>query len=167
MLFSQRKGIKSNQLPIQVNDMDDGLRNGLWSILYTQLWEPYASDIASDSVLYARVFVPLWHNYFKYPIDTIPAHYDGVIESLRERFFGAPWNEAYDFVEFTVKQCCQIKPQLTAQLNSVLQRDNSAYRFVGTELVEMTDATELRSIEEALDATQPFHGVNMHLQTAV
>ena len=51
--------------------------------------------------------------------------------------------------------------------NSVLERENSAYRFVDDYVTEITSASEIQSVEEALEAVSSMSGVKAHLSTAV
>jgi hypothetical protein len=56
----------------------------------------------------------------------------------------------FDFLEFSAKHAKECGPLLIKFVNVQLERENSAYRFVGTDIVEITDRQELTSIEEAL-----------------
>jgi hypothetical protein len=49
-------------------------------------------------------------------------------------------------------------------VNVQLERENSAYRFVGVEIVEITDQTEITSIEDALAGPR---GVRIHFERAL
>ena len=49
-------------------------------------------------------------------------------------------------------------------MNVQLERENSAYRFVGTEIVEVTDETEITSIEEALNGPK---AARIHFERAL
>jgi hypothetical protein len=53
-------------------------------------------------------------------------------------------------LEFSAKRAKECGPLLIKFVNAQLERENSACRFVGTEIVEITDQHELASIEEAL-----------------
>jgi hypothetical protein len=53
---------------------------------------------------------------------------------------------------------------LIKHANVKSERDNSGYRFVGTEMVEVTDQTEITSIEEALAGPK---AVRIHFERAV
>ena len=60
--------------------------------------------------------------------------------------------EVYDFIEFIAKQVDEDwqRPLLEIS-NSILEQESAAYRFVGTEIVEITSATEISAIEGALE----------------
>ena len=86
-LFSQRKGLKPVKSIMQVDSMDDDLRNGLWNALTIFYWNqvktvelgygPVNQDMQS-------LLTKLWDEYFKQPIDTI----DGVWYKTRLKIGG-------------------------------------------------------------------------------
>ena len=49
--------------------------------------------------------------------------------------------------------------------NVFLEKENSAYRFVGNEIVEITSDVEIKAVEDALSSGVP--AVQKHLQTAL
>ncbi len=51
--------------------------------------------------------------------------------------------------------------------NDVLERDNSAYRIINDQIVEITSEQEIQSIEEAMQATDKYNSVQQHLQAAL
>lgn len=70
-LFSQRKGIKQVKNIIQVDKMDDDLRNGLWNALTVFYWNQVKGRHISRCENMDTLLKRLWHIYFKRPIDTI------------------------------------------------------------------------------------------------
>jgi len=52
----------------------------------------------------------------------------------------------YDFREFSAKNAETCGPLLMKHANIQLERENAAYRFVGSEIVEITDKAEIASI---------------------
>jgi len=67
--FSQRKGLKPVKNVMQIHDMDQDLRIGLWNALTTSYWETASGGYLSGTM--ERLFRTLWHEYFKEPIDTL------------------------------------------------------------------------------------------------
>ena len=75
-LFSQRHGHKPLRQQVQIESVDEPLRNGLWtacSVIYWDSWEPeeygYQKPEAKKVELLATL---IWLYYFKKPIDTLP-----------------------------------------------------------------------------------------------
>ena len=96
MRFSERKGLRPIKNVIQTEDMDQGLRIGLWNALTLFYWE----DVNQRWGQLSQLWRSIWMNYFKHPVDAIPADWVKIHSILRKYFFGCRWYEAYDFLEF-------------------------------------------------------------------
>ena len=176
MNFSQRIGLKPIRKPIQIDGIDEELRNTLWSLLTAFYWDKYeAPPLATATYIkksnLGELFISLWLLYFKKPIDTIPLHYsgyDGGLYILREYYFEAEWNEVYDFVEFiSIHSPENSRNVFIAQCNDFLERENSGYRFVDGKIIEITSAEEINEIETAIKNSTPYYGVKQHLKEAI
>jgi hypothetical protein len=156
--------------------MDEDLRSSLWSVVYVCFWEKAKNEygerieplsLVRDSSV-GNLAVGLWFHYFKRPVDAIPEYWEEFLKSLREYFFRAEWFEAYDFVEFIATQGSDAdKKQFAHLCNICLERENSAYRFVGGQLTEITSEAEIAEVEVAIDAGSRFPGVKQHLESAL
>jgi AbiJ N-terminal domain 4 len=164
-LFSQRKGIHPMQKAVQKDSIDNELRNSLWSALYGFIYRNYTySNYDPVSANIRTLFNQYWLSYFKLPSDSQP-EYPAALERVRDYFFSCTWNEVYDFLEFTVKHAEWIAEDLRKVCNLFLERENSAYRFVGNEIAEITSDVEIKAVEDALSSGIP--AVEKHLQTAL
>lgn len=176
MNFSQRIGIKPGRKPIQINSIDEDLRNTLWSLLTVFYWDIYevpsytSHDPIKGSNL-EQLFVSLWLFYFKKPIDEIPTYYGGRndgLDILRKYYFEADWYEVYDFVEFvSIHGPKERKNGFITDCNAFLERENSGYRFVDGKIIEIASAEEINEIEAAIENSTPYYGVKQHLKEAV
>ena len=172
MKFSERMRFTPVERVFQRESMNDDLRNSLWSLLTLFVWESFASrsgQIAHSNL--RDLFVALWLDYFKQPVDTIPTYFhkfEGGLEVLRQYYFSASWHEVYDFVEF-VKDHAFLSdaPRFESRCNEMLERENAAYRFVGGKLVEMTSAPEIQAVEDAINEAASFSGVQQHLSRSL
>ena len=151
--------------------MDSDLRNGLWNA-YCLAWpKPYS--YLKTSNYYTSFYQALWHDFFKWPVDEIPFQVPQADDVVNKWFFAANWELVYDFIEFLIglwerspyHMSKRAFPDLVAE---VLERELSAYRLAGTQLVEITDDNELATIEEALatGVGDPFTPVRDHLSAA-
>ncbi|MCK9209876.1 MAG: hypothetical protein M0P61_03455 [Ignavibacteriaceae bacterium] len=177
MLFSERKGLKTSKL-IQLDYVDDDLRFALWDSVYTQIflkveyYQDYNSMFAriprlSNSNL-GKLFEEYWHSLLKRPIDNLPDRMDSAVKIIREYFFECTWNNVYDFIEFTACNCPDsFLSNFLKYCNKVLERENSAYRFVNYHITEVTSQVEIDSIEEALKKSSHYYGVQTHLNSAL
>ena len=171
MLFSKRKGFNSVKDTIQKDGMDDSLRHGLWNALHICIWEAneysdYNKTFRSSNLY--NLFLNYWHNLFKQPLDNIPNNAGRVISQLREVYYGREWYEVYDFIEFTAQNCPEdLSGGFVSFCNCVLEDELSAYRFVDTQLTDITSEEEIESIEEAINSSTKFSGASEHLKTSL
>ena len=160
-LFSQRKGIQPLAKAIQRETIDDELRNRLWNGLKIALWDywspAFSLGIQSDGGKKVESVVrQIWMHYFKKPIDTMPEFMYGTPKSayeiIRTYFFDGEWWQSFDLIEFLIKTIPnEWKFPLILILNNFLKEENSAYRIVDDEIVEITDEHEIEAIESALN----------------
>jgi len=165
MKFSVRKGYKKANTIVQKDSMNDELRNSLWSVLVRNRFGNISfmqGTLLNNSM--ARFCDSLWFNLFKLPVDSIPDNKYTALEYLNSQFFQWQWNEVYDFIEFAVQY---FKDQgLTEQINFVLIRELSGYRFIDNILTDIIDSQEIEMLQDAL-TNEDFPGVNKHLKRAL
>jgi hypothetical protein len=170
-LFSERKGITKPRTELQIESMDDALKNCLWNVLQ---WSYFRHDVACESGFsdypsqtMQDFLLIVWHSYFKEPTDTLPRHWSDVYDTIRKYFFKAPWYFVYDFIEFTVNNFPEEprNDRAVEDLNSVLEKEMSGYRFVGRQITPITSKEEIAEVSEALET--PYGPVNAHLESAL
>lgn len=174
MLFSQRYGYKPIKEIIQAESIDQDLRNGLWDALKKSYWDLYNTNDYRDL---QNLIEKLWHKYFKRPIDTIPIRWESTYKTLRDYFLRCEWYEVYDFIEFIsanynfslsiYENRRTINEKFREFCNIILERENSAYRFVGDYITRITSNEEIESIERALEQNSKYMPVTIHLNSAV
>jgi hypothetical protein len=174
MLFSQRKGLKPATKVLQVDSIDQELRNRIWSLFTEHLFGhfqgrsnyPFEPSTEVRGSNLEALLKHYWFALFKQPTDTVPSHFDPTYNALRDYFFKCKWNEAYDFVEFTLKYGPdKYVEMLKYLLNDVLEQENAGYRVSGENIVEITNNEELGALDEALRT--PISGARVHIETAV
>ncbi|MCZ7355774.1 MAG: hypothetical protein O8C66_02175 [Candidatus Methanoperedens sp.] len=172
--FSQRKGIKPVKNIIQVDSMDNELRNGLWNALTVSYWNQISSDYKWRSY-HKEIWTlinRLWHDYFKTPIDTInPDWWELNYKILRKYFFKCEWYEVYDFTEFIANnypdETNLVNPKFIDYCNHVLEKELSGCRFVGGKITQITKEEEIAEIEEALEIPDSLKAIKIHLKTSL
>jgi hypothetical protein len=102
-LFSERKGITKPRTELQIESMDDALKNCLWNVLSGNYFEIEHRLDGRPTETMGAFLLLVWHRYFKEPTDTIRTYWSQNYAYIREYFFQAPWYAVYDFIEFTVK----------------------------------------------------------------
>ncbi len=173
-LFSERKGLKKPKTKIQVDSIDDELRNGLWDIVTVYYFHKIKEKFLRAEPNIESLLEGVWHNVFKRPIDTIDPWGGEVYSEIREYFFACTWSQVYDFVEFLPNMYRddsdpenELGQKFMDSCNSVLKREVSAYRFVGGKITEITSKEEISVIEEGLDLSGVLAVVRGHLKRAL
>lgn len=164
--FSDRMGI-TKPPTLQLRSIDDALRNSIWNVLakllFPSAWQRAAITIGVDLL--------------KIAIDDIRAYSDDSARLwLYNKYFGSKeWYEPYNMLQFVVENIQYLRggalsrEHAITEANQVLERELSAYRFVGTELVPITSEAEMRAIEEAMAQSLKtrMSGVEEHLRSAL
>jgi hypothetical protein len=90
------------------------------------------------------------------------------MDDLRGYYFGASWYQVYEFIEFIAKNgSLKVKDSFIECCNIFLTRENSAYRFIGDTIAEITSTEEIEEIEQAIIGSTPYAGVKEHLKSAL
>jgi hypothetical protein len=168
MLFSQREGIKPAKSVIQMNDMDIDLHNCLWNAVTLCYWDNMGENYSYSGSM--QTFVKeLWVYHFKIPLDTLLDAWPQIHKAIKKQYDDYKWYEVYDFLEYVVKNYfSKSKNKKFMELcNSFLERELSAYRFVGGKITQITSQEEISEIEEALNISRPFKAVTIHIKTAL
>jgi hypothetical protein len=157
MRFSDRIGVTQPALGLHIDDMPQELRISLWNYfveLYDDSDQKYWRKIAGRIATYFR----------KFPVDDLPHHPLDLRDWVKDYFFGLPWYEAYNFLEFVVKNHVVATreqysgryyyhrvggEQIEAAANVILERENSGYRFIANVLSPITDKVELSEVQKA------------------
>lgn len=171
MKFSQRIGITKVKVNLQIESMDEELRISIWNnlkIIYLDNLEgPFISNTK-----YKPLFYLIWKDFFKYTLDTLDDYFIHTYEKIRVWFFKCEWYEIYDFIEFVAntENPSKSSSKLFIKLcNESLEKEKSAYRFVNNKIVQITNESEILSIEESLERSESnnLKGVYIHLSEAL
>lgn len=178
--FSQRMGLAPDTQPLQLNEISVSLRDRLWNAVYTYMFCDLLRISSNVTCYYEELRVPatkrfffrLWHEFFNLPIDEIPpisgssVYGTSVLNSVKMFIRTSTWFEVYELLEFLAEQCSQVSQSGFVQfLNEQLEVENAGYRFVGAQLVPITNELELETIEQAI--TGPFETEKIHVQKAL
>lgn len=176
MRFSERYGYKKVRELVQLESLDEPLRNALWSLLKLHVWDQVQASTGTYGGYYlsshsnaeiATLCRRLWYSYFKKPLDQLDDDWRKVHAQLRCHFFDAEWYEVYDFIEFVAAnyERYQFRDNFMESCNLALEREVSAYRFVNGVVARITEQQEVEEIEEALARAQG--PVQTHLRRAL
>lgn len=173
MKFSQRIGITPVAKAIQINSMDNELRNQLWSLIYLCFIKAFDKSVRDRNISGEyQLYQLLWYKFFKYPVDSIPRYSEETQSAIREEFFKFEWFQVYDFIDFLAKTKFQQVnyEEFRLNVNGVLERESSAYRFIDDIICPITNEIEINTIEESFELTKEYtalEGANIHLNSAL
>ncbi len=152
--------------------MDQDLRIGLWNGLQIFYWQtvhivsPYSYHETDREM--SQLSRSIWLNYLKRPLNTLSADWGSTHRQLGDYFFNCPWFEAYDFVEFVPSNFPGPENEkFRKYCNEILERELSAYRFVGDKITQITSEEEIAALEEAVATLDAMHPVTLHIKTAL
>lgn len=172
--FSQRYGYSPLERAFQREAVDDALRTKLWNFLKLEIWDRYERVDGYYPEINKRIdqmIERLWFHFFNKDLDLLPDFRSShrkkdAYEVFKDYFFMCKWFEVYDFIEeVSLDQSELLTDELREWLNRVLEEQNAAYRFVGKEIIEITDQQEIKAIEDALE--YPEKPVRLHLEAAL
>ncbi|WP_312159038.1 AbiJ-NTD4 domain-containing protein [Acinetobacter sp.] len=179
MRFSERYAYKPVREVIQKESMDDALKNSIWNVFKQIIIEQGKFTKHSswpniqDYNLYT-FFRAYWITFLKKPLDEMPNNVSNIQKDIYQHFFNQlKWYEIYDLIEFTIDHLPSDWKKTRHQetfiklINAVLERENSAYRIIENKIILITSEQEIQSIEEALESTNPYSGVQQHLNQAL
>jgi hypothetical protein len=169
-LFSQRKGFKPVRETVQLESMDEPLRNALWNCFHDQIINKVGfmdrrGDFSFTPGLIHQFADIFWANFLKKAVDTRPQNQEQIYDELRNKFFRFHWYEVYDFVEFVVLSITNTG-NFEAAVNVTLETEMAAYRLAHGKIVEITSHTELEAVDTALSQSD-FPGASQHLKRAL
>jgi hypothetical protein len=150
--------------------MDGRLRNGLWNAVTGDLLQEIA--MGPGALLHLNGYGPpalvvfferIWVEFRGGARDMFP-HVEPVTD-LRQWFYAASWNEAYDLLEFIAADVQSSEFQDAC--NAALEREHAVYRMVDSRIIELTDERQLATIDEAIAGTESTPNVREQLRTAL
>jgi len=166
MKFSERIGITPAETALQVQGMNDALRNSLWNVLDMYIWSmdsflysSHGNQPGIDS--FSRL---LWYFHFKKPMDSRPSKPREILGAIRTYYFKYQWYEVYNFLEHVL--IFEHDKNLIDAVNGVLEQELAGYRFIKSAFVPITDEVEVEAIQKAL-TEGPFSGVHAHIRMAM
>ncbi len=173
--FSDRYGYTSVRDVMQLESIDEQLRNGLWSAFYGTIAVREMNDTHIDySSEYSYLLITLWKRFYKLPIHVLSRFdgYGGYGDSLtfvRDSFFKLSWFDIYNFLEFiaqNISKDSSLKSQFIESCNGVLRQEMAGYRFVEDEITQITSDEEIAEIEQAINEANT-NAVSSHLRRAL
>src|SRR5919109_4167844 len=178
MRFSDRIGVTRPVLSVHLDSMPTQLRVSLWN-LFLDLYN------GKDGGYWGKITAHVAKYFRKFPADDLPYQSWDLRDWLKEYFFGLSWYEAYNFVEFIVKNHGVATEErsgrsydvsshpvpsekLEAAVNHILEREHSGYRFIGHVLSPISEQAELEEVQKATELRgKGLEGARRHVHAAL
>ncbi|SRR5258706_1473246 len=166
--FSQRMGFKPVRNIVQIDSVNDDLRVALWNVLGSTVWKytGYDKDTLPGEP-FRRLVDDMWIEFFKKQFHESPGQFLSVAQGyIKPLFYQLKWYEVYDFLEFITERYpnSSVPDDFMSACNRALEREQSAYRFVGKVIIPITSDQEIAEIEEAIQISKKF---TQHLNQAL
>lgn len=175
LTFSQRMGLKPVRSAIQVDSLDEETRNALWNVVF-----PYLNKLQ----VYRKVTTcsDIWVGLYHQPVDTVPSEmrrpHDYKVSNselycryYRDVILNGNWSDCLELIEFmanefnrkrwndqgydwNIKRYEVIAPS-PEDYNYIFKKYLVGYRFVGDQLTQITNPSEILSVETAVKQSQP------------
>lgn len=168
--FSERKGRKETK-SIQLEDMDQDLRTGLWNVFY----EIFGGETLPSTYVLGQhrhnqhlLYENIWSEFLKKPIDEHSSRLS--TKNVKNIFSEQPWYEVFDLIEFSISFLHKsgdifAERSFTNKCNQLLEQENSAYTIVNRRVTEITSQQEIETIKTAM--TTPYEATNGHIKNAL
>jgi len=170
MRFSERIGKRIPRVEIQIDSMDNELKNSLWNVISISIIKPLQHRDWKYQSSYETLIDSIWFSFFKEPLDNIPNHTSKIASEIRNRYFNWDYLDVYDFLDFLSTMSNEFDTEeFIYSCDSILKRELSGYRFVNGKLAPITSQEEISEIERAINSTSDngLKGVNIHLTEAL
>jgi len=157
--FSERLGLTEVKNIIQIDSINDDLKNALWNSLYVYFFENFISNGRNNyKYEFGKTFYLIWTNYFNNRIDEIPVYVTDCVDYLKKEFFNTEWYKTYNLIEFIISNYSirSDRNEYIDIVNEILEKHLSGYRIISNIFSPITNKKEIESIVNALEITDPI-----------
>lgn len=154
--FSERNGYKNPRDALQVEFINDDLRNRLWNNIKMTYLDGLSTQYNSEDLnlndnLEIYKIKQLYDSFFK-THEEPPRNRRQLKKDIKNKYFLLKWFEIYDLVEYLPELFKREFSTFCEDINEVLEEENSGYRFVEGLIVQIIDEVEIKEIEEVFES---------------
>jgi hypothetical protein len=175
--FSERFGFSKTPKALQLKTMNESLRIALYTYLYerfSQEWDPPDLPFVDPEVLAVlrekegrgcTIAKRVWSEFWCRPLDEFSGK-EAFLKTLKSNIVeSSSWYEVYDLLEFLLR--IDFDFWGPARINSILEKEMSGYRVLGSCVVPITDKEELDTLENSARLPDHFAGARTHIASAL
>lgn len=172
MRFSDRIGATKIPSTLQIEGMDERMRNRLWNYLLINI---FFGEPGFNELFYTKVKF-IFEKHLKLPFDTLPETKTEQINVLHKLFFYQKfkWFDVYNLIEFIAEHTTELDSRINSDdfksgINILLEEEMSGYRFISGVLSQITNPEEIKSIISSIESSndKELFGTKKHLETAL
>lgn len=171
VLFSQRIGITPIKSIIQIDWIDNDLRNGLWNLIYETYLYNVKTSIEGLNANLRKIYPQIWCDFYKERLDEMPQFASDFYKTIKGRYYNSEWHEVYDLIQFLadtdLHYNSDINTEFINECNIILERELSGYRFISNQLSPISSEIEIKSIEDILNNDDILHSVKSQIKRAL
>lgn len=162
--FSERHGLSPVRSALRRGEIDDRLRNRLWSACDFAFWTHLHPATRPDN--FTRfILMTVQDGFFGKSTSDLNIMTTDVINNFKSNLMRLEWNEFFDFVQFMgdfskLVGADSVQGRARQQgfaflnrCNETLVSERYGYRFIGSDLCEITDEVQVSEIERAISTT--------------
>jgi len=167
MKFSDRMGITKPAEALQLNSMNEQLKNSLWNLFYCP-----NEIVLHHEDFFKKLLKFLKVNFFKESLSSLPLLEFHCKNQLEERFMNLKWYDVYNIFELIYNEFStpgSIRGELNSNINKILEKENSGYRLLNGSFIPITNDIEIESIRESgiSLAHYSFNILNKYITNAI
>lgn len=156
--FSQRIGAAPIPEVPSVDSANESLRKRVWNALDRRYFQFYRYRENPPSAAKQMIHF-LWVDYFNFCRDEKPYHNYETLKIIKSNLFKCSWHEFFSLIEAICTQ--EVDSDLIEELNSIFEREYSAYRIIEGQVSQIHSPIEVDEISSAMNSS--IQSVQSHL----
>ena len=172
--FSERLGIKPGNNQIQLTELDDRTRAALYTNITMVFKSVYGNTLGHEDAVQSFIRF-IYGEVFAKPIDHRKTFLiDACFDHIQETILKSDFDDALTMIESITQYLTGILRYhyetekadiIELSFNDIFEREHVGYRFVNDQIVPISDKTEIKAIEEAINTSNKL--VKEHLKKAL
>lgn len=164
--FSDRMGIKPENVEMQTETLDERTRNALitttWSAYQQHIEHTYSEDSRQG------LLMSILANVYAQEVNATKWHSEeGVIGTVCDTIREGEYGDVFTVIEYLARELEKedYRNRASKMYNAIFEREFVGYRIVGGTIVPITDPNEVAAMQEA--TSSPYEEVNEHLDKSM
>jgi hypothetical protein len=165
--FAERYGFRPARAEVQLDGIDDDTRTALWNEFHT-FFLPNDDIVLVPSSHYGSWVRTIWLDFFKVRVDRLPTFSSEAIARFSRLVFEGAWYDVYSLLEIAARAWwhAPTAQDFRLNVNAVLTAHLCGYRFVGADVMRLTDEEQIGAITSAQQDAGAVPPAREHLAKA-